>query len=225
MRQDSEDVLDVQNGLGFREFNGWHHGPHGSVVFLKGFSGFSVGSVTGFDGDDMPVELAAREHEVADDVKCLVSCEFVVKTHGLLGHDFIAPYDDGIFKRAPFDESFVEEGFDVFVEGEGAGGSDFLFVNLRGDDGGEVLHEAAVLSDVGDRDAELFIWNDGNEASVPGFEMDGFADFPDFPGDGLLLNPCFFNKLDEGGGGSIANRWLIGIHFDEGVVDSHANES
>lgn len=222
--KNSEDVLDVENGLGFGKLDRRHHGAHGGIVFLKGLGGFGVGTVAGLDGDDVAVEFAAGKHEIADEVECFVAGEFVVEAHGLLGHDFVSADDDGVFERASFDQALVEEGLDVFVEGEGAGGGDFLFVNLRGDDGGEVLHEAPVFTDVGDRDPELFVGDNGDEASVSGFEMDRLANFPNFTGNGLFLETGFINKLDEGGGGAVANRRFVGVHFDQGIIDPHAHE-
>ena len=62
MRQDFEDVLDVENGLGFGKLQRRHHGPHGGVVFLKGFGRFSVGSMAGFNGNDVSIEFTTGEH-------------------------------------------------------------------------------------------------------------------------------------------------------------------
>lgn len=82
--EDFEDVLDVEDGLGLWEFDGWDHGAHGGVVFLEGFCGFGVGAVAGFDGDDVADKLTPGEHEVADEVEGFVAGKFVVEAHGLL---------------------------------------------------------------------------------------------------------------------------------------------
>lgn len=222
--EDLEDLGDIEDGFGFGEFDGGNHGAHGGVVFAKGFGGFGVGAVAGFDGDDVAGEFAPGEHEVADEVEGFVAGEFVVEAHGLLGHDFFATDDDGVFKRAAFDEAFVEEGLDVFVKGEGACGGDFVFVEFGGDHGGEVLHEAAVFADVGDGDAELLVGDDGDEGAIAGFEMDGLADFPDFSRGGLFFEAGFLDEFDIGARGAIADGRFVGVHLDEGVVDSEANE-
>ena len=222
--KDFEDVLDVENSLGFGEFEGWDHGPHGGIVFAQGFGGFGVGSVAGFDCDDVAIKFAPGEHEVADEVEGFVAGELIVEAHGLFGHDLLATDDDGVFERAAFDEALVEEGLDVFVEGEGAGGGNFFFVELGGHDGGEVLYKAAVFSDVGDGDTELLIGDDGDEGAVAGFEVDGLADFPDFTRDGLLFETGFFNEFDVGARGAIADGGFVGVHFDEGIVDAEADE-
>lgn len=198
MRKDFEDLGDVEDSLGLGKFDGRDHGTHGGVVLSQSFGGFGVGAVAGFDGDDVAGELAPGEHEVANEVEGFVAGEFVVEAHGLLGHDFLATDDDGVFKRTAFDETFVEERLDVFVKGEGSGGGDFLLVEFGCDDGGEVLHEASVLADVGDGDAELLVWDDGDEGAVACFEVDGFADFPDFARGGLFFEAGFFDEFDVG---------------------------
>ena len=86
------------------------------------------------------------------------------------------------------------------------------------------MHEAAVFSDVGDGDAEFFVGDDGDEGAVAGFEVDGLADFPDLAGDGLFLEAGFFNQFDVGAGGAIADGGLVGVHFDEGIVDTESDE-
>lgn len=86
------------------------------------------------------------------------------------------------------------------------------------------MHEAAVFSDVGDGDAELLVGDDGDEGAVAGFKVNGLADFPNFAGDGLFLDAGFFDKLDVGAGGAIADGGLVGVHFDEGIVDAKTDE-
>ncbi len=54
--------------------------------------------------------------------------------------------------------------------------------------------------------------------------MDGFADFPDFPWDGLFEDAGFFDEFDVGPGGAIADGGLIGIHFYEGIINAEADE-
>jgi hypothetical protein len=125
-----------------------------------------------------------------------MACELIVEAHGLLGHDFFATNDDCVFERTAFDEALVEEGLDVFVKGESARRGDFALVKFGGDDGGEVLHEAAVLSDVGDGDAELLVGDDGDKGSVAGFEMNGLTNFPNFTWGGLFFEASFFDELD-----------------------------
>jgi hypothetical protein len=58
----------------------------------------------------------------------------------------------------------------------------------------------------------------------PGFQMDRLADLP-HAADGVLGNGAdFFDHLDEGAGGTIADGRLVGVHFDDGVVHPHAGE-
>ena len=209
MGKDFEDLGDVENRFGFGKFDGGYHGAHGGVVFAKCFGRFGVRAVAGFDGYDVAGEFSPGEHEVADEVEGFVAGEFVVEAHGLLGHDLLASDDDGVLKRASFDEAFIQKGLDVFVKGEGAGGGDFGFVDFGGDDGGEVLHEAAVFADVGDGDAELLVGDDGDEGAIAGFEMDGLADFPDFSRGGLFFEAGFFDEFDVGARGAIADRGFV----------------
>ena len=128
--EDFEDVLDIENRFGFGKFDRRNHRAHRGVVFLESLSGFGIWTVAGFDGDDVSVEFFPGKHKIADEVEGLVSRKFVVESHRLLGHDFVAPDDDGIFERASFDEAFVQKWFDVLVEGKGSGWSDLFFVDL-----------------------------------------------------------------------------------------------
>lgn len=54
--------------------------------------------------------------------------------------------------------------------------------------------------------------------------MDGLADFPDFTGDALFFEAGFFDELDVGTGGAVADGGLVGVHFDEGIVHAEADE-
>lgn len=224
MGKNFKDLGDIEDGFGLWKFDGGNHGAHGGIVFAKGFRGFGVGPMAWFDGDDVAGEFASREHEVTDEVEGLMACELIVEAHRLLGHDFFPADDDCVFKRTAFDEALVEKGFDVFVKGEGTRGRDFVLVKFGGDDAGEVLHEASVFADVSDGDAELFVGNDGDERSVAGFEMNGLTDFPDFTRGGLFFEAGFFDELDVRARGAVTDWWFIGVHFNEGVVDSHTDQ-
>jgi len=200
MGKNTMDVLRSENRFGFGELERWNHRAHLSVFFFDTLGGFGVWAMAGLDGDDMAAEFFPGKHEVSDDVEGFVAGEFVLKAHGLFGHNFFAADDDGIFEGAAFDETFVEEGFNILVESKGSSWCDFFLVGLRIHHRREVLNEAAVFSDVGHGDAEFFIRNDSDEGTVPGFEMDGFANFPDLAGNGLFFEAGFFNELNVGAG-------------------------
>ncbi len=68
VREDFKDLGDVEDSFCLWEFDGRNHGTHGGIVFAKGFCGFGVGPVAGFDGDNVAREFASREHEVTDEV-------------------------------------------------------------------------------------------------------------------------------------------------------------
>lgn len=223
--EDAHDLVDVEDG--FSEGDGDRardHAEHASVFGLEAAGHFCVRAVAGFDGDDVAHDAAAEEHEVADDVEDFVADEFVREAERFLGHDAVVADDDGVFETAALDEAFFEEPFDVLVEDEGACGGDFLFVDGGGDLGGEVLRVAAVWADLGAGDAEFAVWDDGDETTAGGFDVDGFADFVDRAESVLFLDAGGFDALDVGGGGAVADGRLVGVHFDEGVVDAHACE-
>jgi len=222
--EDFEDVVDIEDAFALWNGDGRDHGPHARVFGLEGGGHFGVGAVAGFDGDDVAEDAFAGEDEVADEVEGFVACEFVREAQGFLGHDFVAADDDGAFEGSALDEAFFEERFDVFVVDEGACGADFLFVGGGCDFGGEVLGEAPVGADVGDGDAEGFAGDDGDEGAIAGFLVDGFADFPDLARGGLGDDAGFFDEFDEGARGAVTDGGLVGVHFDEGVVDAHASE-
>ena len=78
----------------------------------------------------MTEEFLTGKHEVTNEIQGLVACEFIVKSHGFFGHNFLATNDDGIFERTTLDQAFIQERFDVFVEGKRARWSDLFLVSL-----------------------------------------------------------------------------------------------
>lgn len=83
----------------------------------------------------------------------------------------------------------------------------------------------AVASDVGDSDAEFVIGDDSDEGAFSGIEVDGFTDVPGFAGGILGFETGFLDELHEGSGRAVGDGGFVGVHFDEGVVDAHADES
>lgn len=222
--EDFQDVLDVEDGLSFRELDFGNEGGHAGILLLDHGGHLCVGPVTWGDGDDVAGDAFSAEEEIANEVECLVSGKLVGVAHGFLGEDLFAADDDRVFERAAFDESFVEEGFDVLVECEGSGGSDFLFVGLCIDLTGEILREASVWSEVGDGDAESAGGDDGDVGALAVVEVDRFTDFPGFTGLVLRFEASLFDEFDVWFGGAVSDGRLVGIHLDEGIVDAHAGE-
>jgi hypothetical protein len=54
--------------------------------------------------------------------------------------------------------------------------------------------------------------------------MKRFADLKGSPNSRLHFDAAFFDELDKGSSASIHNGRLTGIHFDQGIVDSHAGK-
>ena len=150
--------------------------------------------------------------------------ELIGVADGFLGHHLVAADDHGAFEGASLDQAFFKEWFDILVVDEGAGGGDFLLVDLRSDLGGEILGETSIGADVGDGDAECFARDDGDDRAVAHFLVDGLADFPDFAEGFLFGDAGLADELNKGAGGAVADGRFVGIHLDEGVVDTHAGE-
>lgn len=86
------------------------------------------------------------------------------------------------------------------------------------------MGEASIGADVGNGDAEGLTGDNGNEGAVAAFEMDGFADFPSFPGGVLSDDAGFLDEFDEWLGRAVSDGGLVGIHFDDGIVHTHAGQ-
>ncbi len=224
VRKDLHQLVDVEDGFAAWNLDGWNHGAHPGVFALEDGGHLGVWVVARFDADDVAHDAFTAEHEVADDVERLVAGEFIVEAHRFFTENLFSSDDHGVFQAASFDQAFVEQRFDIFVINEGSGWSDFLFVELGGDFAGEKLGEAAVGADIGDRNPELFIGDDGDKGAIFGFHVDGLPDFVNFSWFVLGLDAGFFDELDVGTGGTVADGRLVGVHFNDGVVNAHTAE-
>ena len=201
------------------------HGREGLGEGLRELFGhLRVRSVTGLHGDDVAHDAFSAEHEIADDVEDLVTGEFLGVSHRLLAHHRIALHDDSVLEAAAFDEPFLEEGLDVFVEHEGPRVGNLLLIGLGSDLGGKVLGHAPVRPHLGAGDTEALVGDDREDRSPLGFEVNGFADLEDTAVCLLLDDAGFLDAIDEGARRTITDRRLVRIHLDDGVVHPHANE-
>src|SRR5213075_183963 len=107
--------------------------------------------------NDMSANASADERDIADDVENFVPREFIGKTQRFLTQDSIAPNHNGVFQAASFDQVFLHQRRDFFVEDKSACGRDFAFVKRRRNLGGEKLGEAIVRSCLCTRNAKLLI--------------------------------------------------------------------
>ena len=86
------------------------------------------------------------------------------------------------------------------------------------------MGETTIQTDVGNGDAEGLRWDDGDECAITHFLVDGLADFPNLADCILRFDPGFFDQLNKGAGGAVADGWLVGIHLDDRVINAHAGE-
>lgn len=199
VRQKFHDFADVEYGFAGGDVSRLgQKGLHVAVFLLELGGKLGVRAVARHDGDDVAEDAAAVEDEVADHVHGLVAGQFVVEAEGFFAEDLVAFEDDGVFDAAAFDEAFFDEGGDVFVEAEGAGGGKFGFVGFRRDDCVKVLGEAAFRADAGDGDAEVFRGKDGEDGAAFGFDGDRLADLPDAARSILFDDAGRFDEFDVG---------------------------
>ena len=61
------------------------------------------------DRDNVPLDRAAEQREVADDIEDFVAHELVLETERLLPEHLLAADDDRVLKTPPLDEPLVHE--------------------------------------------------------------------------------------------------------------------
>lgn len=180
--------------------------------------------MAGLHGNNVAHEALSAEHEVTDNIENLVAGELLRVAEGFLAHDGVTLDHDGVLQAAALDKTFLKEGFDVLVENEGAGVGDFLLVGLGIDLRGVKLGHAAAGADLGAGHAEGLVRHDGDNRAALGFKVNGLANFEDGGVGVLFFDTGFLDAVDERAGGAVSDRWLVSVHFNNGVVDSHADE-
>ena len=236
-----DDAVDHEEGIAvrqkFHDFHGVEHGFaagdgdgvrtlgfHALVLLLELGSHLGVDAVAGHDGNHMAHDAVAAENEVADEVHGLVTGAFVMEAQAAGAEVFLALDDDSVVQRATLNEALFQQRLNVLVEAEGTGVGKLLLVGLRGDDAVEVLRHAAIRAYGGEGDAELAGRHDDDGGAILVFHLDGFADFPDLQRGVLLHDAGLLNHLHIGQGGTVADGRLVGVHFNNGVVHTHAGE-
>lgn len=162
VREGPHDLIDVEHTALGREGRR-RHGLELGLAFDEDGGEFGIGSMAGFDRDDVAAESAPGEGKVADEIENFVTNKFVRETQGFLAENTFSAGDDGIFQAAAFDEPFLHQRLDVFVKNKGPGPGDFLFVKFRGDLRAQVLGEPPFGTHLGARDAELGIGQDSED--------------------------------------------------------------
>ena len=149
--------------------------------------------------------------------------ELVLEAQGLLADDLVALEDDRGVERAALDQALLDEAFDVLVDRERAGRGDLRLVGLGVDVDREVLRvDAAVVGGrAGDAQAVEGQGDDGTAALV---YRDRVREHERLARLGLLDDAALVDERGEGAGGTVDDRRLGGVEFDDGVVDGHAAE-
>ena len=76
---------------------------------------------------------------------------------------------------------------------------------------------------IGNGDAELVVWNDGDEGAISKIEVERFSDMPSFARSFLWFDASLLDEFDERSGGAIGDRRLIGIHLNKSIVNAQAD--
>ena len=175
VRQQAHDLVDVERALAAGELAGGDERGELGVLLGERAGEFRVGRVARLDGDDVPLDAAPEQGEVADDVEHLVAHELVGEAHRLLAQHAVAAHDDGVFQAAALDEALFHERLDVLVKRERPRRGDFLFVGLGRDFQRAVLREPPAGADLRAGDAERVVGHDGQERAALGLDVQRFA--------------------------------------------------
>ena len=171
----------------------------------------------------MPADAAAGEREIANDIEDFVPDKFIGKPERLLAEDAVAAGDDRIFQAAALDEAFVHERLHILVENKRARRRDLLFVEFRSDLRAEELREASLRPHLRAGDPEFGI-GENHKHRPAGFNREGLEYFEITPRGILLDGARFENDRRVGGCAAVANRRLVGVHLDEGVVHAESGQ-
>ena len=185
---------------------------------------FRVRAMTGSDRDDMAVEGAPGQGKVPDDVQDLVSHELVGKAERFLAQDRFAPDDQGIFKASPLDQTLFHQVLHVLVVDKGARGSDLVGKDFGCDLKRQILGEAAVGAHLGAGNAEPIVGEDRHDRAAGGLKMDRIPDFKGMSGRFLLDDAGLPYERNKWCRAPVADRRLIGVHLDEGVVHPESRQ-
>ena len=183
-----------------------------------------IGSVAWFDCDDVAANAMPAKREVANDIEDFMADEFVVEPERFLAQDGVAADDDGIFEAATFDQIFFHQRLHVFVENKSPRGRDFAFVDGGRDFRGQKLGEAAARPDLGAGDAEFFIRQHDEERSGLCFNVNRLPHRENPPRRLLRHDSGLLDQLNVRECAAVADRGLIRIHLDDGVVHAHGGE-
>ena len=147
--------------------------------------------------------------------------ELVLEAQGLLADDLVAFEDDRGVERAALDEALLDEAFDVFVDREGAGRGDLRLVGLGVDVDREVLRVDAAVVGGRARDAQA-VEGQGDDGAAAFVDRDRVREHERLARFGLLDDAALVDERGEGAGGTVDDRRLGGVEFDDGVVHGHA---
>jgi hypothetical protein len=110
---------------------------------------------------------------------------------------------------------------DVVVKNKSARRRDLAFVNRGRDLGGKKLGELSVRPGLRTRDPEFRIGQNNEHRSGLGFDVNWFANVEESARRFLRDDPRFLDQLDVGLRAAIADRRLVRVHFDDGVINAH----
>ena len=172
----------------------------------------------------MPLDGAADECQVADDVEHLVADELLRIPQRLVGQHGILADDDRILETPALDQAVLDEEFDLLVEAEGPGVTQFLLPAGRCDLEGEELGEPPPLVGAGAGDLETRV-REHRHLRFADIEFDRRIDPVDLERIGLGHPAGLLDQADEFPGTAIGDRRLIGIQLDHRVVDARTGQS
>ena len=180
---------------------------------------FDVGGMTRPDRGDFGANPHAGQKNVAYEIHHFMAGELLFVTHSVFGDDRAVMHDDRVVETSAFDESGGEKLGQFAVDAEGSGVGKLPSERFRCDDAGEILlvKRSCSVFDMAD-DFEV-VRRFEQKMTVPGVDGDRRAGGPVFCGGGELLEPGRLDAVEISLGGTVGDRRLRTVHFDNGVVD------
>src|SRR5262249_45373732 len=159
---------------------------------------------------------AFHQRQVTDDIENLVTDKFVSVAQRLRRENRVVADDDSVFQAAAFDQSALDQEFDLFKKAKCAGVRNIAVPGFRIDLDRKKLGKASVLIRARASDLELLIWENRNNRFTQ-FKFDWFFYRVDFAAFTLRLNPGRANHLHIFAGTAVGDRRLVRIEFHDRV--------
>ena len=125
----------------------------------------------------------------------------------------------------PLDQPFVEQRLHLFIENKRTGPPDLLGVVLFADLDGEELGVVADMVGIGAGNLEPVVRQGGEVSAIRCGDPDRFPNLKSGPRSFQFFPTRMLEQIQKGGGTTVPDRRLIGVQFNQGVVDVQAAQS